>query len=568
MNESTRANGMMRYKDTLIAALFCAVLMLPAVVWLSLNSRVWPWDSAEYGSLSIDLWRTLWDNPKLWPWMFFHAVGIKAPGMIWLAQIFIPLRHFFGGVDGVFFFMIVISQWCCLILNWIILRKITGQTLLAYTMTLFLASLPYFANMSHFVLMEPMQLASIFIFWLIAVYARDLTALGIMGLLLWASGLALGFKISAPIYCFVPGLYSLCMIGIKLRERQWGLSLKNGVLALSGLGYLAVVAMWYVLNLEKISGLVSDAALGEAAIQWGYRGTFIGKFVYWIRLLVLSCMGLSAWPYQLVAAIFIVLLTYSLFRRRKQSNGLALNGNVMILCLLSAVQVFCTLCFLSFITATTIRFIIAILPSIMVFLGVLLCGMSKRWGKQIVFASSGCLYVVTSLLSFGFVVPGTSSVRSSMIAPDSSRARLDQVEHLVEMVNVPEYHGVYHLCGVDFDWLSGSTLNYYAAKQSLDTGVRCYFGRLGSIFNPTLTGAWARVHGELGYYIVANRRIMNERADLYGDICRQIRGRIDHDPRFELQKDDALPSIDLYRNITFGKRSLSKEGHFSYEGRN
>ena len=48
---------------TRIAAI---VLLVPSVVWILHDVRVWPWDHAYYGSLALQICYALHDGPLAW----------------------------------------------------------------------------------------------------------------------------------------------------------------------------------------------------------------------------------------------------------------------------------------------------------------------------------------------------------------------------------------------------------------------------------------------------------------------------------------------------------------------
>ena len=129
--------------------IFCGLLLIPSVIWLWRDVHVWDWDPSEYGYFAIDLWRTLWTEPRLWPWMFFHAVGPKAPDLIWAAQFLLPLRHVMGSAENVFHLINLAIQWGSLFLLWRCVRRATGENWVAFAACLWLAGMPLFVGMSQ-----------------------------------------------------------------------------------------------------------------------------------------------------------------------------------------------------------------------------------------------------------------------------------------------------------------------------------------------------------------------------------------------------------------------------------
>src|SRR5580658_6859979 len=100
----------------LVAALFCSAALIPSLVWAVRDRRVWPWDQAWYGEVSVDLWYLFTHAPGQWLWTMATALNMKPPGAAWLGQLFVPLRDVLGSVEAALLFSIVLTQLIVLML--------------------------------------------------------------------------------------------------------------------------------------------------------------------------------------------------------------------------------------------------------------------------------------------------------------------------------------------------------------------------------------------------------------------------------------------------------------------
>lgn len=528
--------------------IFCGLLLIPSVIWLWRDVHVWDWDPSEYGYFAIDLWRTLWTEPRLWPWMFFHAVGPKAPDLIWAAQFLLPLRHVMGSAENVFHLINLAIQWGSLFLLWRCVRRATGENWVAFAACLWLAGMPLFVGMSQDFLTEPLQMFAVMFIWFIAVSGDGWSASKLAAFLLIGGGLVLGSKASTPAYCFVPGVYALHLLWRSVRGRHWGLNIWNGLGMVAGLLHLGILGIWYASNRDGVLGkFVGASSGGEGCVvnEFGYKDTFVNKMVYWATWLKRS-VTFDALAFLLVLAVAALAIAWILVIR---GGKLQVARTSVRLAVLAGAQFAVVWIMLSANIATLIRYVYAAIPSLLLCLA---CGAGMAGGavtRRWVIACVGIWWVGSQALLTGTVPCAETAQARHWAAPERDPARIRQVRRLVEMLNVPRNDGVYHLCGTDFPWLSGSTLNYYAALDSLDSGCRTQFGRLGS--PPTeLERAWERVHGELGYYIAASDPHMEGRVDGPGRIMAEVLRRIRRDPRFVPEVHGDLPDLLLFRNVS------------------
>ncbi len=526
----------------------CALLMMPALAWLWLDHAVWDWDCAEYGYFGIDLWQTLRTQPKLFPWMFFHGVGPKAPLMIWMGGMLMPFRHVLGGVQGVFMGLVLLFQGGSLLFTWRCVLEVSRSKRMAWMVTILFSGMPLFAGLSHFYMTEPMQLFAVWLVWLIALCGHQWSFWRLLAGLLWAGAFVLGAKASTPIYCVIPGLCTLWWLWKAFREKCWGWNGWQGMGALTGGLALGTIGLWYIVDFSAMLTKVRDASFSEAAYQFGYADTFTNKLVYWWGATWRS-ITLAGW----VSLPLILLLTIMAWRGLASWADLtaAHKKRRAVVACLALLQAVLAYAILAKNISTPIRYAYALLPTVML----AWTGLSGGGGKRLETVLCAVLLVAWWGIGQAYYlgVISSSDVASARWWHDPERddSHLRQVEGVVEELNVPEYDGIYHLCGVSCPWLSGSTLNYYAALRSLDTGCRTQFGRLGNeVFD--LEAAWARVHGELGSFIAISDSAREHVRTDSPDIELEILKRIWDDERFVYVEHPEWPDLLLFRNRSWG----------------
>jgi hypothetical protein len=205
-------------KNYTIPALASAVLisffiMLPAVIWIVYDRSPFGGDQSWYAKASIELYKAWSVSPKVWVKEMIHVSEIKAPGIVWIGQFFVPIGLIFGSIDSALMFSIVIMLALALTLIYLSIYTLSdGQTLTAIIGCFFIALSPLFLGLFYHYLTEPMQLLSIA--WFIFIMSRSLqwTPSLIFTQLFAASCFAVLTKVSTPLYCIIIWFYLIFCI--------------------------------------------------------------------------------------------------------------------------------------------------------------------------------------------------------------------------------------------------------------------------------------------------------------------------------------------------------------------
>src|SRR5215471_4431302 len=92
-----------------------AVALFPSLVWILEDRRIWPWDQAWYGEVSVDLWYWLGHSFRQWSSSMVECLPLKPPGIVWLGQLFVPFSGLFGSTESTLLFSILITQFSLLV---------------------------------------------------------------------------------------------------------------------------------------------------------------------------------------------------------------------------------------------------------------------------------------------------------------------------------------------------------------------------------------------------------------------------------------------------------------------
>src|SRR5262245_922806 len=298
------------------------LFLSPSVYWVVQDHSVWPWDQAWYGEVSTDLWFTMINSPGEWWPSMWKAFGIKAPGIAWVGQWFVPISRTLGSIEVGLLLSIILTQFGTLLLIYKIGKELLPDGELALLGPLMLMSAPLFIAMSHQYVAEPLQLFAVtYIFW-IAARVRFWPGTQVIGHLFLASGLGLASKVTFPLYCFIPGCIALYDARkVPANPNSTRSIFKLGLLILAGVAVLGNVLVWYVKNGRTLLGFAKLSSSGDVALDYGKKESFFYKLQYWLSALQKSV----ALPYVLLGfgVLFAVILVirFSIYKRMPSSQS-------------------------------------------------------------------------------------------------------------------------------------------------------------------------------------------------------------------------------------------------------
>ena len=454
-------------------ALFFAALLAPSLIWIVEDHSVWLWDQAWYGEVSADLWFWIAHSPRQWAATMAVGLGMKPPGVVWIGQFFVPLRHVMGSLETSLLVSILATQFVLLLVLFRIGRRLwAGSPLAAVAGVTLAAGASLFVGLSHQFLVEPLQAAAVAWVYYVVVRAPHWPALRSLAHLALALVVGVLAKADTPLYCLLPCLCAAVLISRKKPSRAdfsacWKSRWLQAEAVLLG-SLAAAAALWYAINLKAVWQHVRDASSDAVALRYGSRDSWLDKLHQWWGSLEDSFLS----PY-LVWVFLVVLLVAAVFQWRRLRRPA--NVRMEPLALLGALQILFVLSVLSTTVATESRFIYALLPSVVIVFMQLCAFLPARLLAAVVMA---CVaqWAVVNAESLA-MIPPLSHQSQWMYTPGFDRSHYDELTRVVRLTS--NASGRYNIVAVESTWMNANAAAFFAAKNRLQTGVRSYYTSLG-----------------------------------------------------------------------------------------
>ena len=484
--------------------LLSALLMAPSALWVLRNRSVWSWDESHYGVGTVELWRALCLEPPSWPRLMSSVLYAKAPLLVWVGQLFVPLGDSVSSIETGLLLSVILSGGLLLWWTWDLARRVRpGSKSGAIAVVLFVGGSPLFVALSHHYLTEVIQaLAVTYTLW-VAARSTSWPALRTLLHLLLAVELGLLAKISTPAFVLFPlalafarGFAAWRRTGLRRPQgKEWSLVALLGAITVLGVA-------WYSRNGGHTLQFARMSASSDmAALLWGRRGGPLEKLAFWTGSLWRGCLapatGWVALGSVLAAALVLRLGRFRGGSTEKESPPPADRA----LLIAAALQLLLVFAILSRTVNQETRFLLEVMPT----LGVLLAGGLPRGRRARAFSYG---LGVALALQWGWVQAGTLGlvprVDSSYwggpprVEPD----KMGLVDRVVARTCDPASAGRNSLLGVDLDWFNGHTLTFYSAKRGLHGGPRCTYQYFG-LAADDLNAVWSQLEKQDALYLIA-----------------------------------------------------------------
>lgn len=458
---------------TAAAVVFCAIALIPSLLWAFRDHRVWPWDQAWYAEVSVDLWYLLTHTPLQWLQLMTIAFGMKPPGSAWLGQFFVPFRGAFGSVEKALLFSILVTQLAVLVLIYRIGIEVAPNSRgIGFLGIGIAAGAQQFVGLSHQYLVEPLQCFAIA--WTILIALRCDGWPRARTLLHLAASTLLGMlaKASTPVYAIIPIAYIL--LNLVRSQQPWDFKeeckrrasklLVYGCLIVGALG-----SLWYARNYVAVLQHVRDASSGEIALNYGFRAPVAEKYVAWLRFLKQAFFD----PYLVWMLAFLILA----------AGGTILIARVplsqwrrwFLIGALSVAQILLILFAFALNDAVETRYLYALLPYVAIIL-VVLCAAARYRALQAV-AVVACFAQWATVNQASFESMPVWATQSPWLNPIVTDATAHK--ELSEVVRRTSIFPGYNIIAVEEPWLNANSAAFFAANNRLDTGIRSYYTSLG-----------------------------------------------------------------------------------------
>ena len=516
--------------DLSATALACAgmlLLLLPSVYWILRDRTIWPWDQAWYAQVSTDLWYWLWHSPVRWAMTMIDGLDIKPPGIVWLGQAFIGLRGLLGSVEASLLLSIILTQFALLYIVYKIgVRMFPDAPLIHAAGVIFTASAQLFVGLSHQYFVEPLQ--AVAVAWSLYLCGRvkewpaprlgiHLAAVVVLGALA---------KATTPMYFLLPVAYVAIQLFRGLRAGSLaGWSRERGSLAL--LAFVAaggsLGALWYLRHLGDVWRHVHDATIGDIALEYGHRDTLFRKLAIWSSLL--SDSFLAPYLSWAIAAALLWIVVRSALRMESATRRIAVPSPLVVISFLQIV-----LLLVSFSSTITVdpRYMYALLPFVAI-LFMQVCASVSRGALVALLIITFGQWIAVHAAAFSPHFPlGSRSEWIKPMQPDSTR--YDEVSEAVRLMSEGPEHN--NFVAIEEPWLNANSLDFFAAKERLDSGARTYFVSLG--YAQKDTDAAVRRIGEFHsrYLITLRQAFQSPAPNFLNATALPLLLRIGNDPNF------------------------------------
>jgi hypothetical protein len=537
-----------------------ALFLTPSVYWISQDHSVWPHDQAWYAEVSANLWFTLVHRPDQWWLEMVSAFGIKAPGIAWLGQWFVPIGRMLGSIELGLLLSIIMVQFGTLALMYQLGKEfMPDQDLASILGSMVVASAPLFIAMSHQYFTEPLQLFAVtYVYW-IAAKGKNWTRSQLVGHLLCATSLGLASKVTTPLYCSIPACLAV-YDGVKGKKGASAYtrcsSWKSILLLLAGIILLGAVVAWYARNGSALAEFARMSSSGDHALDYGRSESFFIKIRYWLRALQKSVVL----PKVLLGLGIVFFITISIRFATDKRWWFPPTRHVSRLAIAAFGHVVLVLTTFSLNINEENRYLLPLLPSLGVILLWCLTFVKMRFALMLL----GVLFVgqwaYVESRTFGFVPPDSSM--SNWVWPiQRSNEAMNELSRLVTLTCTPGTAHRYSVTGVELPWLNANSMAFYAAKWKQESRLECYYTSLGYA-EKDLSKARERLEQlKIIYFISLEERALPQPPDFMNHVALSMLREIRTDRRFIQLPYDSRLNVIVFRSDENAKLSLVCSSH-------
>jgi len=480
-----------KFADTRLAQIWIYLvpflLVSPSLIWLALDRRVWPWDQAWYGEVSLNLFYTLTQDPVRWLTEMQQAIGQKPPGITWLGQFFVPIGYLLGSIEVGLLLSIVFTQALTLLMTYRAIYQLSGaQRGLALTGSVIMAAAPLFVGMSHQYFTEPLQTLAVAWFILIMSYAPKMNRLLLAGQLLAVTTVAMLAKTTSPLFCLGPGLVVVWYLfrPDAYRPFSYGWRNKSTLAALaSGLLLSAATAVWFAQNFASALSHIFINLSRPHEEMYGLKDILLNLLNYWIGAVQKSFF----FPFILGLSLLIVIggTVHYVKQRTPRLDHFTLSTAIALL------QIYLVLTVCSFGDLRDPRYLLALLPYWVLLICWGLFWLNKPFLNGLVIAAFLGQWVLVYGQAFALIPPQSSLTRWLYpITLDARPAKMLQA--IINQTCTEADRDRYNIIGVEIRWFNANSASFFAAKNRRRTDFRCYYTSLGHAESDP-ERAWARV---------------------------------------------------------------------------
>ncbi len=521
-------------RAVLIAGTAIAAFFLVNTVWVLLDQKVWPWDHAWYGEVTLDVWLARAQGFANWFNVMVHSMPSKPPLLTWVAQFLVPLTRLSIEIESALLLGNVLFATATLWLVYAVTRSLRAGSIEALAAVVLCGSAPLFVAFSHEFLVEAIQALIVAAMLLLAVRARDLPILRSAGLGILLTALGFLSKSTTELFILPFTVYLILAILIAPRDGRTKAGWREFAIFLVAGSVTAAAVIWYRANWPSLVQHFTDATSNEVAHHYGSPVILANKLIFWSTSLA---AGLSPTG-SLAALVFVVSiagLVVTLMRVEKKpfaaflaalvDNGglfaLACAGTVAAIILAYSLQI-----------NEEPRFLVPLFPIIAVLLGWSLAAVGRRMISIFVLLAT----LANAILVYGFVF-GTNPFAitpTAWLRPiHLSREDKINLTHVVESTCNQTSVRRNNIIGVEYVELNANSASFYSAKQRRIHRHRCYYTSLGYA-EQSIDQAMRRMDGVAPDYFVTVEPGKQKPPDFLNVVSRPVAELVANNPRFVL----------------------------------
>lgn len=527
------------------------IVMFPSFYWIANDHHVWPWDPAWYGEVSVDLWFRFTRRFSKWVPAMLGAFASKSPGIAWLGQFFVPLGRGIGSLETGLLCSIIATQMGSLALFYRISKEFAPERrLVSAAGILLFASAPLFVAMSHQYFPEPLQLFGVTYFYFLAATGHRMHRSVLLGNLLLATAIALLAKMTSPIYCGLPGLIAAYALFQKrdagnhaaLKGPRWG-----WLVVLAGAVLCVLCAAWYARNFAALRGTLRQQTSLEFTSDYGRPGSFLEKFSYWLHALQWSFQL----PWVIAGQLLLVGTGLALSRtwvragKIKPLETCEWRFNLLAICSVIHILAVLSLCSLNYNEEN--RYLLPLLPAVATINLWIICKVRQPWALAGVMMLLFSQWIAVFSQALGWMRMDRRICSYWVIPFDNNGIPEKEIARIVHDTSNFGGKSRFNIVGVELPRLNATTLSYFAAKEQLKTGKRCYYSSFGYKENDT-EAAWALLQDPKYHYFISLQETAQPGSpDFLNGVSLPILRRVRGDSSFVQQPFSSTFGVVLFR---------------------
>lgn len=520
------------------------LLVLPSIIWIFLDHHVWPWDPSWYGEVSVKLYYNLTHSFSDWVRTMIIAFGVKAPAIAWIGQFFVPFSLLTGSVDRALLLSIITAEWVALVLIYkTVLHLTNGTRSLAFLASLMVAGAPLMVGLSHHYFVETWQLLAVVIFLFIVVRVQSWNRYTSILAVIFVSSFAMLVKITSPLYIFTP---AAIFVWYFLKQKNQ-ISLKdflsvkkNWIFVLLVFVILVACVGWYAVNGGFILEFMRQASSGHLADLYGSSGSLFTKLHFWG-----VAFGESFFvPISMIFLPILFILFLVKIIRFKDTNH---NKNFSLLSGFSLIAILLVLGVFSFQVNEETRYLLPIIPYVVICVCYMLYRMNSRWLNVIAFGVFMLQFFIANGSILGVVQYDTWRIPGWNTKVELNRDSKELVDFIIQNTCQPNIADRINVIGVEYPSLNANSLGYYSIQQKISRGYQCYYTSLGYAAT-NVEEAYGRLKNDINppYFITSSEAVMETNA--FNAVSAPVVKLIEKDPDFEELKLARNSVIRIFRS--------------------